>query len=122
VLAGRASHIAAPIVAPTLVSPWGLNCTTTPRTSPCGRVQWRAPPFFAENPCPAEQRVIFDHFFVVEPAESLGLTQPTISHHLKILVHAGILSRDKRGVWAYYALIPGVLDTVSSALRPSAAE
>lgn len=30
----------------------------------------------------------------------LGLTQPTISHHLKILVEAGIFTRDKRGVWA----------------------
>jgi ArsR family transcriptional regulator, arsenate/arsenite/antimonite-responsive transcriptional repressor len=59
---------------------------------------------------------------VCELTEPLGLTQPTISHHLKILVDAGILSRDKRGVWAYYALIPGVLDTVSAALRPSAAE
>ena len=33
----------------------------------------------------------------------LGLTQPTISHHLKILVDAGIFTRDKRGVWAYYS-------------------
>jgi ArsR family transcriptional regulator, arsenate/arsenite/antimonite-responsive transcriptional repressor len=53
---------------------------------------------------------------VCELTEPLGLTQPTISHHLKILVEAGIFTRDKRGVWAYYALVPGVLDGVSAAL------
>jgi ArsR family transcriptional regulator, arsenate/arsenite/antimonite-responsive transcriptional repressor len=47
----------------------------------------------------------------------LGLTQPTISHHLKILVDAGIFSRDKRGVWAYYSLVPAALDALSVVLR-----
>jgi ArsR family transcriptional regulator, arsenate/arsenite/antimonite-responsive transcriptional repressor len=46
----------------------------------------------------------------------LGLTQPTVSHHLKILVEAGIFTRDKRGVWAYYALVPAALDALSSVL------
>jgi ArsR family transcriptional regulator, arsenate/arsenite/antimonite-responsive transcriptional repressor len=46
----------------------------------------------------------------------LGLTQPTISHHLKVLVEAGILSRDKRGVWAYYALVPGTLRALSAVI------
>ena len=53
---------------------------------------------------------------VCDLTEPLGLTQPTISHHLKILVEAGILTRDKRGKWAYYALVPGALDAVSEAL------
>jgi ArsR family transcriptional regulator len=53
---------------------------------------------------------------VCELTEPLGLTQPTISHHLKILVEAGIFSRDKRGVWAYYALVPGALDALSAVL------
>jgi ArsR family transcriptional regulator len=48
----------------------------------------------------------------------LGLTQPTISHHLKILVDAGIFTRDKRGVWAYYALVPSALDALSAILSP----
>ncbi len=48
--------------------------------------------------------------------EPLGLTQPTISHHLKVLVDAGIFSRDKRGVWAYYSLVPAAMDTLSSVL------
>src|SRR5664279_4929019 len=42
--------------------------------------------------------------------EPLGLTQPTVSHHLKVLVDAGLLTRDKRGVWAYFTLVPGALD------------
>jgi len=50
----------------------------------------------------------------------LGLTQPTISHHLKILVDAGIFTRDKRGVWAYYALVPSALDALSAMLSTSA--
>ncbi|HET7013275.1 MAG TPA: metalloregulator ArsR/SmtB family transcription factor [Streptosporangiaceae bacterium] len=54
---------------------------------------------------------------VCELTAPLGLTQPTISHHLKILVDAGIFSRDKRGVWAYYALVPGALDALASVLR-----
>src|SRR5437763_9533545 len=46
----------------------------------------------------------------------LGLTQPTISHHLKVLVDAGIFGRDKRGVWAYYALVPSAMDALSAVL------
>jgi ArsR family transcriptional regulator len=53
---------------------------------------------------------------VCDLTEPLGLTQPTISHHLKTLVEAGILTRDKRGVWAYYALVPSALDAVSAVL------
>jgi DNA-binding transcriptional ArsR family regulator len=53
---------------------------------------------------------------VCELTEPLGLTQPTISHHLKILVDAGILTRDKRGVWAYYALVPTAMDALSPVL------
>jgi ArsR family transcriptional regulator, arsenate/arsenite/antimonite-responsive transcriptional repressor len=53
---------------------------------------------------------------VCELTEPLGLTQPTISHHLKILVDAGIFTRDKRGVWAYYALVPSTLDALSAVL------
>jgi ArsR family transcriptional regulator len=53
---------------------------------------------------------------VCELTGPLGLTQPTISHHLKILIDAGILTREKRGVWAYYALVPGALDAVAAVL------
>jgi ArsR family transcriptional regulator len=53
---------------------------------------------------------------VCDLTEPLGLTQPTISHHLKILVDAGIFSRDKRGVWAYYALRPAGLRALADVL------
>lgn len=53
---------------------------------------------------------------VCELTEPLGLTQPTISHHLKTLVDAGILTRDQRGKWAYYALVPAALDALSAVL------
>jgi len=54
---------------------------------------------------------------VCDLTEPVGLTQPTVSHHLKVLVDAGLLSRDKRGVWAYYALVPGALDALADVLR-----
>ena len=56
---------------------------------------------------------------VCDLTEPLGLTQPTISHHLKILVDAGIFTRDQRGKWAYYALVPRALDAVSAVLSTS---
>jgi ArsR family transcriptional regulator len=53
---------------------------------------------------------------VCDLTEPLGLSQPTVSHHLKVLVDAGILTRDKRGIWAYYALVPGALDSLAKLL------
>jgi ArsR family transcriptional regulator, arsenate/arsenite/antimonite-responsive transcriptional repressor len=53
---------------------------------------------------------------VCDLTEPLGLSQPTISHHLKVLVDAGIFTRNQRGKWAYYALVPGALDAVSATL------
>lgn len=49
----------------------------------------------------------------------LDLGQPTVSHHLKILVDAGILHREKRGTWAYYSVVPGALGTLAGALTES---
>lgn len=48
----------------------------------------------------------------------LGLGQSTVSHHLKILVEAGLLNREKRGVWAYYSLVPGALEALAATLHP----
>jgi ArsR family transcriptional regulator len=53
---------------------------------------------------------------VCDLTEPLGLGQPTVSHHLKVLVDAGIFTREKRGTWAYYGLVPGALDSVASVL------
>lgn len=46
----------------------------------------------------------------------VGVSQPTVSHHLKVLVDAGLLSREQRGKWAYYRLVPGALDAVATLL------
>lgn len=46
----------------------------------------------------------------------LGLSQPTVSHHLKVLTDAGFLTRAKRGSWAYYRLVPGSLDSIAGLL------
>src|SRR5215211_1513982 len=43
----------------------------------------------------------------------VGLSQPTVSHHLKLLVDAGILTREQRGKWAYYKLVPDTLNTLA---------
>jgi ArsR family transcriptional regulator len=45
-----------------------------------------------------------------------SMTQPTISHHLKILVDAGILTRSQRGKWAFYAIVPKALDALAAIL------
>jgi ArsR family transcriptional regulator len=48
-------------------------------------------------------------------------TQATISHHLKVLHSAGVLDREKRGVWVWYAVRPEALAAVADLFRPSSA-
>jgi ArsR family transcriptional regulator len=57
-----------------------------------------------------------DEACVCDLTDTLELSQPTVSHHLKVLVDAGYLTRDRRGTWAYYRLVPGSLDAVSKLL------
>jgi ArsR family transcriptional regulator len=54
---------------------------------------------------------------VCDLTEPLGLRQPTVSHHLKVLVEAGLLSRERRATWMWYALVPGALDSLAQLLR-----
>ena len=51
---------------------------------------------------------------LIEPS---GRSQPTVSHHMKILVDAGLVTRDKRGLWVWYRLVPGRLDALRAVLR-----
>jgi ArsR family transcriptional regulator len=53
---------------------------------------------------------------VCDLVEPLGLSQPTVSHHLKVLVDAGLLTREKRGVWAYFTVVPEALNALSAVL------
>ena len=53
---------------------------------------------------------------VCEFTGPLGLSQPTVSHHLKKLLDAGLLEREQRGTWAYYSLRRDALGSLSAAL------
>ncbi|KAA1420915.1 helix-turn-helix transcriptional regulator [Nocardioides humilatus] len=48
----------------------------------------------------------------------IGLAQPTISHHMKVLTEAGLVEREQRGKWAYFSLVPGILESLAEALSP----
>ena len=50
----------------------------------------------------------------------VALSQPTVSHHMKVLVDAGLLQREQRGKWAFYRLVPGAFDSVATALSATA--
>ena len=52
----------------------------------------------------------------------LGLSQPTVSHHLKVLSEAGLLDREQRGRWAYYRVVPERLDVLRRALVTPASD
>jgi ArsR family transcriptional regulator len=56
---------------------------------------------------------------VCDLTEPVGLSQPTVSHHLKILVDAGILTREQRGKWAYYRVVPDSLRDIARLIAPS---
>jgi ArsR family transcriptional regulator len=47
----------------------------------------------------------------------IGLSQPTTSWHLKKLVSAGLLQREQHGTWAYYSIVPGILDRLRDAFE-----
>ena len=53
---------------------------------------------------------------VCDLTDCFELSQPTISHHLKVLHETGLLDRSKRGVWVYYRVRPEVLAQVSALL------
>ena len=53
---------------------------------------------------------------VCDLTEPLGLSQPTVSHHLKVLTDAGLVSREKRGYWTWYSLVPSRLSELSRVL------
>ncbi len=53
---------------------------------------------------------------VCEFVEPLGKSQPTVSHHLKILADAGLVSGERRGRWVWYSLVPDELARLRSAL------
>lgn len=53
---------------------------------------------------------------VCDLTEPLALSQPTISHHLKVLREAGLVTSERRGTWVHYKLIPDALRRASASL------
>ena len=53
--------------------------------------------------------------------EPIGKSQPTISHHLKVLTEAGLIEGDKRGRWIWYRLVPDRLDGLVTSLTTATA-
>ena len=51
----------------------------------------------------------------------VSLSQPTVSHHMRVLTDAGLLAREQRGKWAYYRVIPGALETLAATLTTAGA-
>jgi ArsR family transcriptional regulator, arsenate/arsenite/antimonite-responsive transcriptional repressor len=57
---------------------------------------------------------------VCELTTAFDLTQPTISHHLKVLREAGIIEGERRGTWVYYWLVPAALERMAALLSAPA--
>ncbi|MFD7597638.1 ArsR/SmtB family transcription factor [Kitasatospora sp. NPDC059812] len=59
---------------------------------------------------------------VCDLTPAFDLSQPTISHHLKLLRQAGLIDCERRGTWVYYRLVPEMTDRLASILTRPAAE
>jgi ArsR family transcriptional regulator, arsenate/arsenite/antimonite-responsive transcriptional repressor len=57
-----------------------------------------------------------DEVCVCNLTDTFDLSQPTISHHLKVLREAGLVESSRRGTWAYYRLVPEAIDALRGAL------
>src|SRR3954454_18974956 len=58
---------------------------------------------------------------ICDMTEPVGLSQPTVSHHMRLLVEAGLATRDQRGRSAYYRVVPDALASLAGALTPTGA-
>lgn len=58
---------------------------------------------------------------VCDLTDAVGLSQPTVSHHLKQLVDAGLITREQRGRWSYHRVVRPALDSLAEALRRTVA-
>jgi ArsR family transcriptional regulator, arsenate/arsenite/antimonite-responsive transcriptional repressor len=55
---------------------------------------------------------------VCELTPLFDVSQPTVSHHLRVLREAGLVDSERRGLWAYYYVLPDVLDDLAAWLGP----
>jgi len=54
---------------------------------------------------------------VCDLTPAVGLSQPTVSHHLRVLTEAGLLRRERRGTWAWFSIVPSRLDDLAAIFR-----
>lgn len=54
---------------------------------------------------------------ICDLTEPVGLSQGTVSHHMKLLAEAGLVTREQRGKWAYFAIAEGAMDAAAASLR-----
>jgi ArsR family transcriptional regulator len=66
----------------------------------------------SDSPCCATEEVCACIF-----AEKLGLGAPTVSHHMKVLIEAGLVTSTKRGLWVYYRLVPDAFRPLLDPIR-----
>ncbi|KAA0234148.1 MAG: Transcriptional repressor SmtB [Acidimicrobiales bacterium] len=55
---------------------------------------------------------------VCDLVDVVDRSQPTVSHHLKVLTEAGLVKREKRGRWAWFSLVPARIEALRAALAP----
>ncbi len=56
---------------------------------------------------------------VCDLTEPIGLTQPTVSHHLRVLLEAGLVTKTKRATWAFYRAVPERLSALAAVIAPA---
>ncbi|TDO86294.1 ArsR family transcriptional regulator [Enemella evansiae] len=54
---------------------------------------------------------------ICDLTEPVGLSQPTVSHHMKVLAEAGLVTREQRGKWAHYRLVAEAFEALRTAVR-----
>lgn len=109
-------------------APTGLACCAPLSREPLGRERAeRIAPLLKALADPVRLQLmsmVLSHLggeaCVCDLLPAFELSQPTISHHLKVLHEAGLLERDKRGVWVYYRARPEALEALVTLFAPGA--
>jgi ArsR family transcriptional regulator len=55
---------------------------------------------------------------VCDLTDAFDLSQPTVSHHLRVLRDAGLVESERRGTWAYYRLVPEAIERLRDVFEP----
>jgi ArsR family transcriptional regulator len=106
------------------VSTSAACCSTTPETAlDAGQAEHLASVFKALGE-PTRMRLLSliassegGEACICDLTDPVGLSQGTVSHHMKILATAGFVTREQRGKWAYYAVADGALEHAANALQ-----